>query len=62
MNKQEAIDAFGSVTELADALGISREAIYQWGNKIPRGRSFEIMALLEQGKDKKLPAPPSDAA
>jgi len=35
MSKNEAIKFFGSVGQLADALSISRQAIYQWPNDLP---------------------------
>lgn len=43
MTKQEAIDHFGSVKDLAAALGITREAIYQWrDDAIPLLRAYEV--------------------
>jgi len=30
MKKEDAISIFGSVTQLAGAMGISRQAIYMW--------------------------------
>lgn len=41
MTKQDAIKHFGGVPQLADALGIQRQAIYQW-EEIPKLRQFEI--------------------
>lgn len=35
MNAQDAIRHFGSVSNLASALGISAAAIYQWGDVVP---------------------------
>ena len=46
MEKQTAIEKAGSVTELAKLLGIKREAIYQWKDKIP---SAEFHAIPETG-------------
>ena len=31
MRTQEAIEHFGGVTKLADVLGLTRDAIYKWG-------------------------------
>lgn len=44
MTKQEAIEHFGSVSALAEALEISTHAISQWG-EIPELRQFQIEVL-----------------
>ena len=44
MTKEQAIQSAGSVQKLADLLGISRPAIYQWKN-IPKMRIFQLQAL-----------------
>ena len=36
MDKKEAIQKFGSTRKLAEALGISVQAIYQWPDKLTR--------------------------
>lgn len=36
MTKREAIEMFGSVRRLADALGITPQAIYQWPDVLDR--------------------------
>lgn len=41
MTKQEAIEYFGSVPKLAEALNINRQAIYQW-EEIPPLRQLQI--------------------
>lgn len=60
MTKSDAVKAFGSVANLAEALGITREAIYQWPEQIPRGRAFEIKHILSQRELSGVQ--PSDAA
>lgn len=35
MEKREAIQHFGSVIKLAAALGLSRQAIYLWPERVP---------------------------
>lgn len=35
MKRQTAIDAFGSVAKLAGAIGVTRQAIYQWPVDLP---------------------------
>lgn len=45
---QEAIDAAGGQAQLADALGVSQQAVSQWLNKkrwVPPRRAQEIEAL-----------------
>jgi DNA-binding transcriptional regulator YdaS (Cro superfamily) len=44
MTKQDAITKAGSVKKLADLLGITRLAIYQWGD-IPRLRMYQLKEL-----------------
>ena len=36
MNKKQAIDIFGSVGKMADALDITKQAIYQWSDDLPQ--------------------------
>lgn len=42
MTKNEAIQHFGGVSALARALGINRWAIYQWGDRPPEGRQYQL--------------------
>lgn len=46
MTKKEAIEAFGSIRKLADALGITEQAIHQWGDNVPELRAYQIRDLL----------------
>lgn len=46
MKTKDALDAFGSVRELAAALDISVPAIYQWGEDVPPLRAYQIRDLL----------------
>lgn len=48
MNTSEAINLFGNVANLAGALNISVQAIYQWGDKVPELRAYQIAELIEQ--------------
>ncbi|MFT6987811.1 MAG: DNA-binding transcriptional regulator YdaS (Cro superfamily) [Psychromonas sp.] len=45
MKKSTAITYFGNATNLAKAIGINPSAVYQWPEKIPRGRAFELQHL-----------------
>ncbi|WP_025039775.1 Cro/CI family transcriptional regulator [Nitrosospira briensis] len=40
-----AISLFGSVAELAAALGITVQAVYLWGDEVPKLRQYEIREL-----------------
>ena len=43
MKKSEAINIFGSVRELANALGITPQAIYLWDEDLSERRENEII-------------------
>ena len=46
MTKQEAIDLFeGSIRKLADALGITEQAVHQWGDEVPALREYQIREI-----------------
>lgn len=45
MTTQDCIKHFGSVAELARQLGVTEQAIYQWGTSPPRLRQFQIQHL-----------------
>ncbi|MCH4294201.1 Cro/CI family transcriptional regulator [Shewanella sp. 3B26] len=53
MKKSAAIAHFGSESNLAKALGITRAAVNQWPDDVPRLRAFELEKLTE-GKLKRL--------
>lgn len=44
MNKSQAIEHFGSVTALAKALGVTYEAVRQWG-EVPELRQYQLEHL-----------------
>jgi hypothetical protein len=47
MKTSEIIHEFNnSVRELAGALGITREAVYQWGEDVPQLRAYQIKEIL----------------
>lgn len=45
MQKQTAIDHFGSASKLADALGITDSAVSLWGNVIPEGSAYKLQVI-----------------
>ncbi len=42
MKTQEAIDHYGGIKKLADALGIWPQVIYTWGESPPMARQYEL--------------------
>lgn len=42
MKRETAIAAFGGVAKLAAALGITRQAIYQWPDDLPQDQSDRV--------------------
>ena len=47
MKTQQAIDHFGSVNLVADAIGISHQAVYLWKGIVPKGSA--AMLVIESG-------------
>lgn len=45
MKTHDVIQHFGGVSKLAQALGISRKAVYQWGEEPPEGRQYQIQLI-----------------
>lgn len=50
MKTKEAILHFGSARALAEALGISTQAVHGWGDDVPELRGYQIQILMMQGK------------
>ena len=47
MTKNDAIKIFGSVRKLAEALGITEQAVHQWDdNNVPELRVYKIKDIL----------------
>lgn len=42
MKKTTAIEYFGSVSSLAEALNISQEAVSQWDDIVPQLRAYQL--------------------
>jgi len=45
MKTKDAIKHFGSASNLAEALKISRAAISQWGEYVPEGKAFKLQVM-----------------
>lgn len=55
MTKSEVIAHFGSIAEVADALGLKYQSVYDWpGEHVPELRQHELQALTK-GKLKVTP-------
>lgn len=42
MLKADAVQHFGGVIKLADALGLTKGAVSQWGDTVPLLRAYQI--------------------
>lgn len=47
MTRDDAIKHFRTVKALASALGITHQAVYDWGDEIPEGRQWQIQAITK---------------
>jgi len=45
MKTKDAIEYFGSVSNLAKALKISQPAVSQWGKYVPEGKGFKLQVM-----------------
>lgn len=45
MRTKAAIKKFGTAANLARALGITRQAITDWGDEVPEGRAYQLEIL-----------------
>ena len=45
MKVSAAVNYFGSKSEIARRLGITRQAVSKWGELVPRGWAFELTAI-----------------
>lgn len=45
MRTKSAVDYFGTKAAIADALGIKKSAVSQWGPNVPKGRAYQIEVL-----------------
>lgn len=45
MTTSEAINHFGGVQKLADALRVRRQSVWKWKERPPMGRQFQLQAM-----------------
>lgn len=49
MTTEQAKEFFGgSVRKLAEALGITEQAVHQWGETVPELRQYQIRDILRE--------------
>jgi len=52
MNTKETIEFFGSPTNLAEAIGITIQAVHQWKDTVPLGRRDSVRQAMKVRADK----------
>jgi hypothetical protein len=57
MKSEDAIGYFGGVSKLADLLGLSRQAVYQWGDHVPLHWQYHLERLSAGKLQPDLPLP-----
>ena len=45
-NKEQAINYFGSVKKMAEALGVTRQAIYMWRDELSQDKQDRILGAI----------------
>lgn len=45
MKTESAVKYFGTKAAVADALGIKKSAVSQWGKNVPKGRAYQIEVM-----------------
>ena len=45
MRKSDVLSHFGNVEATAKALGITKSAVYQWGDVVPKGAAYIAQAV-----------------
>lgn len=48
MKKRDAIAVFGSASELARSLGITRQSVAKWADEVPPLRAYQIEEIIDQ--------------
>lgn len=48
MTLEDALRHFGNKAEIARALNITPAAVYQWGDKLPELRAFQLSQKIEE--------------
>lgn len=53
ITKRSAVNAFGSVRKLAEALGITTQAVYKWGALVPQTAVPELVRIKPEIGEKR---------
>lgn len=48
MKTSEAVEFFGSKTNLAKALKVTKQALNRWGEEVPELRQYQIEVITER--------------
>ena len=48
MTTDEAKEIYGTIRALAEALGITEQAVYQWGGEVPDLRVYQIQVKAKE--------------
>lgn len=51
MRTDDAVDIFGTKNALAEAIGISPSAVYQWGDDVPSSRIKSVQLAIQAKAD-----------
>lgn len=51
MTKDEAVRLMGSKSKVAQALGISRQAVSAWGDDVPPLRAYQLREIMAERKE-----------
>ena len=54
MNTVDAIKAFKSKAGVAEAIGISKQAVSQWGEVVPESSALKLLLVAPKIKHKKI--------
>ena len=56
MTLNEALVYYGSVRKIAEALGLSVQAVYAWGDTVPDLRAYQLREKIAMSKKSSAPA------
>lgn len=48
MRKKDAIEIFGSARALANAIGVTEQAVSQWGDVVPELRVYQLREIIRE--------------
>ncbi len=51
MRTDDAVEIFGNKAALAEAIGVSASAVYQWGAEVPKSRRQSVRLAMRAKAD-----------